>query len=70
MFFTPQSVKLQCLPDSQKRPPRAAASFNHRVDRTAAEPRRFVEGWGNSRNNLDVVAELIAAVGHSRRSPY
>ncbi len=28
MFFTPQSVKLQCLPDSQKRPPRAAASFN------------------------------------------
>ena len=31
MFFTPQSVKLQCLPDSQKRPPRAAASFNQQV---------------------------------------
>jgi hypothetical protein len=41
---------------------------NHRVDRTAAGPRRFATGWEGMRRCRDAMAGLTAAVGHSNRS--
>jgi hypothetical protein len=46
---------------------RKIRSASHRVDRTAAEPRRFVSGGENLRTSLDAVSGLPAAVGHSNR---
>ncbi len=47
--------------------PNASKLYFNRVDRTAAEPRRFAAGSGSSRDYPDGVAELTAAVGHSCR---
>ncbi len=40
---------------------------NHRVDRTVAEPRRFVAAGAILRRLRDGVAGLSATVGHSNR---